>query len=460
MPPKFGTSGLRGLVTELTPDLVADYTRAFLAACETGTGLYVGRDLRASSPRIAGDVIAAARGEGVAVTDCGALPTPALALAAMWQGAASLMVTGSHIPDDRNGLKFYTPSGELTKAGEQGIAAALGRASAGAAGPDVAENDHAGGAFVARYVAAFGRDALAGARVGVYSHSAVGRDLLIATLEALGADVVELGRSGRFIPVDTEAVDQETRAQLASWAAGAGLDAIVSTDGDGDRPMVADASGQIVPGDVLGQITGATLGARVAVTPVSSNTGAEAGGAFARVIRTKIGSPFVIAAMEEVGGKVVGYEANGGFLLGFDADGPAGALPALMTRDSHLPILAPLVAARAGGVSLADLVADQPARFTAADRLQEVPTDRSRALVARLTQDAAARSAFLAEFGGAAVATDTTDGLRITLDTGRIIHLRPSGNAPELRFYAEAESAAAARDFLAKGLGILATHVR
>ena len=131
-----------------------------------------------------------------------------------------------------------------------------------------------------------------------------------------------------------------------------------------------------------------------------------------------------------------------------------------MTRDSHLPILAPLVAARAGGVSLADLVADQPARFTAADRLQEVPTDRSRALVARLTQDAAARSAFLAEFGGAAVATDTTDGLRITLDTGRIIHLRPSGNAPELRFYAEAESAAAARDFLAKGLGILATHVR
>ena len=67
MPPKFGTSGLRGLVTELTPDLVADYTRAFLAACETGTGLYVGRDLRASSPRIAGDVIAAARAEGITV---------------------------------------------------------------------------------------------------------------------------------------------------------------------------------------------------------------------------------------------------------------------------------------------------------------------------------------------------------------------------------------------------------
>jgi phosphomannomutase len=50
--------------------------------------------------------------------------------------------------------------------------------------------------------------------------------------------------------------------------------------------------------------------------------------------------------------------------------------------------------------------------------------------------------------------------LRITLDTGRIVHLRPSGNAPELRFYAEAESPQAARDFLARGLGILARHVR
>ena len=460
MPPKFGTSGLRGLVVELTPDLVADYARAFLASSDVGTGLFVGRDLRASSPDIAGVAIEAARAEGVAVTDCGALPTPALALAAMGQGAASLMITGSHIPDDRNGLKFYTPRGELTKAGEQGILGALGRAPAGMAGSEVALNDHAGAAFVARYVTAFGRDALAGARVGVYSHSAVGRDLLIATLEALGADVAELGRSGRFIPVDTEAVDAATRAQLASWAAGAGLDAIVSTDGDGDRPMVADHAGRIVPGDVLGQITGAALGAEVAVTPVSSNTGVEAGGKFARVIRTKIGSPFVIAAMEEAGGRVVGYEANGGFLLGFDAEGPAGPLPALMTRDSHLPIIAPLVAARRVGLGLADLVAAEPPRFTAADRLQEVPTEASQALVARLIEDSDARAAFLAEFGGAATGIDTTDGLRITLEGGRIVHLRPSGNAPEMRFYAEAESAEAAREFLARGLDILANRLR
>ena len=59
MAPKFGTSGLRGLVTELTTDLVADHIRAFAAACPMGTGLWVGRDLRASSPDLAAVVIGA-----------------------------------------------------------------------------------------------------------------------------------------------------------------------------------------------------------------------------------------------------------------------------------------------------------------------------------------------------------------------------------------------------------------
>jgi phosphomannomutase len=161
---------------------------------------------------------------------------------------------------------------------------------------------------------------------------------------------------------------------------------------------------------------------------------------------------------------VVGYEANGGFLLGFAATGPAGPLPPLMTRDSLLPLIAPLALARSAG-GLAALVAAEPARFTAADRLQEVPTERSLALVAGLDADPGARAAFLAGLGGAGlggadpggaeVAVDRTDGLRLTLDSGRVIHLRPSGNAPELRCYAEAETAEAAEALLAAGLAAL-----
>lgn len=35
---------------------------------------------------------------------------------------------------------------------------------------------------------------------------------------------------------------------------------------------------------------------------------------------------------------------------------------------------------------------------------------------------------------------NTVDGLRLFLDDGRIVHFRPSGNAPELRCYVESDS--------------------
>ena len=459
MAPKFGTSGLRGLVVELTADLVADHVRAFLATSPCGSGLWVARDLRASSSDISQIVISAARSVGVSVTDCGAAPTPALALAAMRAGAASVMVTGSHIPADRNGLKFYTPMGEITKADEAAILGHLGKPAGQGAEAALTLCPTAGADWVARYVAAFGALALAGLRVGVWSHSAVSRDLLLSAFRALGAEVVELGRSDTFIPVDTEAVAPEARAQIAAWVVEHGLDALVSTDGDGDRPLLADGQGRLVPGDVLGQVTAAALGAETVVTPVSSNTGVEAGGRFARVIRTKIGSPFVIAGMEAAAGRVVGYEANGGFLLGFAAEGPAGPLPPLMTRDSLLPMVATLAEARRAG-GLAARLAQEPARFTAADRLEEIPTDRSTAFIAGLNGDETRISAFIETFSETLSSIDRTDGLRLTLASGRVLHMRPSGNAPEFRLYAEAESREIADDLLARGLARLATELR
>jgi phosphomannomutase len=436
MAPKFGTSGLRGLVSDLTPGLVADYTRAFLVACHRGTGLWVGRDLRDSSCQLAEGVIAAARGEGGAVTDCGAVPTPALAMAAMQAGAAAIMVTGSHIPADRNGLKFYVPGGEITKADEAAILAALGRPAGALTAPRRADAG-VGGDWAARYRGAFG-DALKGMRIGVWQHSAVSRDLLVICLEAMGARVAPLGRTAHFVPVDTEAVPDGLRQQFAEWA-GQGLDAIVSTDGDGDRPLVADGAGQIAPGDVLGQITAALLQADVVVTTVSANSGVELSGRFGRVVRTAIGSPFVIAAMKAAGGRVVGYEPNGGFLLGFDGEGPNGPLPRLMTRDSLLPIVATLIEARRAG-SLAARVAEEPKRFTVTDRLENVPTEDGKALVARLS-DKGELAGFLAPLGQID-RVDRTDGLRVWLAGGDVVHLRPSGNAPEFRVYAEAASPA------------------
>lgn len=438
MAPKFGTSGLRGLVTELTDDLCAGYVRAFLKSVPHKGVLMIARDLRPSSARISGAVADTAAELGLRVIDCGEAPTPALALAAMAAGAPSVMVTGSHIPADRNGLKFYTARGEITKADESAILAAYAPAAPRAkAAPEDAASART--AYARRYTDAYG-DALRGLRIGLYQHSAVARDLLAEVLAALGAKVTPLGRSDTFVPVDTEAVSEATRAMLAGWAAGGRFDAIVSTDGDADRPLVTDAAGRVIPGDVTGTITAAALGADTVVTPVSSNTMIEASGAFDATERTRIGSPYVIAAMEArmatPGARVAGFEANGGFLLGFAAEGPAGPLAPLMTRDAFLPIVATLATAAARRATLAHLVAALPARFTASDRLEEVPTDWTQAFVGGLSESAVRRGAFFA--GSPESGVDRTDGLRVSFADGTILHLRPSGNAPELRCYAEA----------------------
>jgi phosphomannomutase len=355
------------------------------------------------------------------------------------------MITGSHIPADRNGLKFYTPTGEITKQDEQAILQALDMEQQDEAGPEPRVNNTAVTAYQERYQTAF-EGSLRGLTVGIYDHSAVGRDLLASLLQSLGGTVITLGRSDIFVPVDTEAVSDEMRDQLRVWAKEHPLDAIISTDADGDRPLLADETGEVVPGDILGQITAQKLKAMHVVTPISSNTGVDLTGDFAKVIRTKIGSPYVIAEMEAIGGNVVGYEANGGFLLGFVAKGPSSFVPALMTRDAVLPLLTVLTASRKAGV--AALVAAQPPRFTAADRLQGVATDKTAALLARMTTTPKTRKVILDDLGLELAEIDQTDGLRMTMTDGTALHFRPSGNAPEMRVYVEAVTAEAARQHL------------
>lgn len=455
MAPKFGTSGLRGLVSELTDDLCGRYTQAFLRAVGPCASLCLGRDLRPSSARIAAAVAGAAQAAGVEVVDMGEVPTPALAMAALARGAPAVMVTGSHIPADRNGLKFYSPRGEITKEEEAEITRLAATTGPGAGKAAALRTDrNAAADYLARYVDFFGPQALAGLRIGVYQHSTVARDLLCELVVALGGQSLALGRSDTFIPVDTEAVDERTRGLLRGWAARQGLDAVLSADGDADRPLLTDRAGEVIAGDILGHLTARVLGADTVVTPVSSNTLIERSGAFARVLRTRIGSPHVIAGLQSVmsgPARAAGFEANGGFLLGFVAERRGRRLAPLLTRDACLPLVAPLVAAREAGQDLAALVAALPARFTAADRLEGVPTERSQALVRSLAESAAARAGFFDGYGPEA-GIDRTDGLRVSFASGLILHLRPSGNAPELRVYAEADSAPAAQAAMRDGL--------
>lgn len=166
-------------------------------------------------------------------------------------------------------------------------------------------------------------------------------------------------------------------------------------------------------------------------------------------MRTRIGSPYVIAGMEqssaESSGVVVGFEANGGFLLGSDAIRKSKRLLALPTRDAMLPMLSVLAMAKERGCKVSALVVGLPARYTASNRLQSFPSDESTALLKELQQDQQRVTQVMAPNGGGVASVDITDGLRVTFSGGDIVHLRPSGNAPELRCYAESDSQAKAQ---------------
>ncbi|MFA6040027.1 MAG: phosphomannomutase [Methylophilus sp.] len=443
----FGTSGVRALVSDLNQSVIFDYTYAFIKRMEqsglllNGQTLALAMDLRPSSSFICNAIKQSVEQLGYEVTFLGEIPTPALALHCFTTKSPGIMVTGSHIPFDRNGMKFYSPIGEILKDDEVAISSTktLENSDAFIVGDALEANPIAKQAYINRYIDFFGKDILNDINIGVYQHSAVGRDVVTEILSLLGANVVSLGRSDEFIPIDTEAVTQEDATQAKIWCKQYHLDALVSTDGDGDRPMVFDANGEFVRGDILGLLTAKLLKIENLVVPVSCNTAIEKSGDFKQVIRTKIGSPYVIAEMNEIiahGEKnTSGFEANGGFILG----AMINSLAALPTRDAMLPIIAGLVLAIENKTTLALLVESLPQRYTHSDRLKNFPSNKSQEILSLLINSQPEQQAFFKDSPGVAN-VNTTDGARFTLSNGDVVHLRASGNAPELRCYAESDA--------------------
>ncbi|SFP04359.1 phosphomannomutase [Mesorhizobium sp. NFR06] len=401
--------------------------------------------------------MAAVAAAGFQPVDCGPIPTPALAFYARQHGAAALMVTGSHIPADRNGIKFYAPKGEIDKADEAAITFYVDELSPRYPWPPARADWQAGheqalAAFRDRVGSILPPRALSGLRLGVYQHSSVAAEPLVEALRSYGADVIPVGKTETFVPVDTEAVGQETMAKAKDWVREFDFDAVLSTDADADRPLVIDENGELFRGDLIGLATALFVRADVVVTPVTSNSGISEAFGFS-VKRTKVGSPFVIEGMEaarQAGGIVVGFEANGGVLLGSDCLLNGKTLSALPTRDSFLPILAVLGTVASTGRSLSSLRETWNLPVCASERLENFPVEKSHGLMRKLT-DRDTLQKFLAPFGAVAD-VDETDGLRARMTSGEIIHLRPSGNAPEFRCYAEAGSHDRATEIVAIAL--------
>ena len=460
---KFGTSGLRGLASDLIGDSTFKFVFAFLKHqlstrhIKPSDTIMIAMDYRESSPAISQSCFQAVAAAGLKSANCGTIATPILAAYAQSQGCAAIMITGSHIPADRNGIKFYTPIGEITKADEIAIteiandlrdfdSSSFGREA------DKEMQDEALEFWRHRVRAILPKEYLQNWRVGVFEHSTVIRDELTNALEFVGANVVSLGRTDGFVAVDTEAVSENTMKQLKAWAQKYSLDAIVSADGDGDRPLLTDETGTVIRGDEIGVATSVFLNAEEIVTPITSNAAIDRLPGM-RVTRTRVGSPYVIEAMStamDKNIKVVGFEANGGFLLGHEAATPGGLLPPLATRDCVLPILATIGLAASSGCSLSKLFKKWSLNASVSDRLQNQPIDAMAKFLGKIASIEVGKN--LPNIDGRVAKIDKTDGVKFTLDNSQIVHFRASGNAPELRCYCEAENLDKAHELLALAL--------
>jgi phosphomannomutase len=508
---EFGTSGRRGKVVDLTQLEVYINALAELQYLQSldpseggiirGQELFFARDLRPSSDsfvpefegrgEIAQAIVAAIGDAGMRAINLGAIPTPALTCYALAHGKGSIMVTGSHIPFDRNGYKTNTSKGELLKQQEAPIHEQVRKVRGSlydqpwdqspfdehgffkTGHQDLpTEQPEARADWIGRFTSFFRGATLEGKRLLVYQHSAVGRDLLVEVLQRMNAEVIAAGRSDTFVPIDTENIGAPQLATIQALADAATakhgpLDAIVSTDGDSDRPLVvgvdpATAKVHFFGGDLVGMVVAEYLKADAVVVPISCNDAVDRGSLSSVVeAKTRIGSPFVIAGMEEARHKgknrVCGWEPNGGFLTGSDIERNGAVLSALLTRDAMLPILGVLFAATDSGLNLVDLFNRLPKRFSRAALLENFPRPLGLKIVAFFSAGATAQKLlatfFTPEMGfGTIVHVDNTDGIRVLFDNGDVAHVRPSGNADELRIYTVADTQFRADAIAAMGI--------
>jgi len=284
--------------------------------------------------------------------------------------------------------------------------------------------------------------------IGFYQHSSVARDHLTHLLEHLGARVTPLDRCDHFVALDTESISEEDKLRAKYWIKAGKFDALISTDGDGDRPLLGDEKGNWIRGDILGLLTAKSLKAKHLVTPINANADINET-RFIQVLKTKIGSPFVIEGLEKIKQEVnqhqaVGFEANGGFLLASNWEVNGKTLVQLATRDSYLPLLSALFQCANSGQPISHRVNHLVSRYTASNSTKTRSSELNQAFIETISQSKKLQKQLIQALYPAKDdiilnKVNRLDGFRMTLSNQDIIHIRASGNSPELRCYAESQ---------------------
>ena len=438
----FGTDGVRGVAgRELSAGLAMSLATAAADVLSGATAVatvnaagrrpfaVVGRDPRASGEFLEAAVVAGLAASGVDVVRLGVMPTPAVAhLTAAMDAEFGVMLSASHNLAPDNGIKFFARGGvKLPDVVEDEIEARLAElnATVGQYGPvgipgsgfgRVTDATGQGERYVAHLLATVpgaSRRPLAGLKVVVDCAHGAAAEYSPAMLRRAGADVVTIGTNPDGLNIN-EGCGSTSLGALSAAVVESGADAGIAHDGDADRCLAVDASGQMIDGDQIlavlaialereGRLTGDTV-----VTTVMSNLGFRHAmrAAGIDVVETPVGDRYLIAAM-----------MDGKYALGGEQSGHIIMLDHATTGDGLLTALHLLVEAVRQDKSLAEL-ASVMTRYPQV--LISVPgVDKSRVAASSTVTDAVA--AARAELG----------------DTGRVL-VRPSGTEPAVRVMVEA----------------------
>ena len=420
---RFGTDGVRGPADDLTDDLVVALGQAAAQVLGDGADRFlIGRDTRASGPRIEAALAAGLARGGHRAEVLGVAPTPAVAWIAAERHAPAAVISASHNPWQDNGIKFFAAGGrKLPDEVEERLEAALDAVLAeGAAAAEVgAVTDSAAdaaadlAAWADAVVATVGGRSLDGLKVVIDCANGASSHTAPDVLRRLGADVTVLHAE----PDGTHINDgcgstHPGDLQRAVGQLGASLG--LAFDGDADRLLAVDEHGRLVDGDHLIAMFALDLQRRgrlnhdhVVVT-VMTNLGfrlamADAG---ISVAETPVGDRYVLEAL-----------AAGGWSLGGEQSGHIVFADLATTGDGLL-----------SGVQLLDLVArtGRPLSELSAEAMTSLPQVLRNVRVAERRPDIAEVLAPQIEAEESALGP-----------TGRVL-VRPSGTEPLVRVMVEA----------------------
>lgn len=315
--------------------------------------VFIGRDTRGSGPALEAAIAGGLRAAGAEPVSLGVVPTPAVARAVRAAGVRlGVVITASHNPAADNGIKFFGPDGvKLTDADEAAIESFL--ADAPRECPTVAlAAERAVDDYIAAAAQLLPAGALRGWRIVIDTANGATCATTPAVFRALGAEIVGLGDAPDGANINA-GVGSEHPAQLAARVVAAGARLGLAHDGDGDRCVLCDESGNVLDGDEILTILATRalsrgeLSKQTLVITRQSNLGVDAAltAAGGRVLRTDIGDRYVIERMRAEGA-TLGGESSGHIICSDVSPTGDGLVAALKVVEVMLATGQPLSALR------------------------------------------------------------------------------------------------------------------